>query len=171
MQLRFLPARAHHARAIIGRLRERDRAELLAYYGAGADLLHLAEFSLAKSTFAEVCLCEADLLGIYGLVPLTVLGNTSQVWLMVSEAVDRYPRAFLRASRLALERLYRRSSALTNFVDLADPTVGRWLEWLGARYLPNGKREEGHLFGQFILRSPQALAALQATDGATCLLA
>lgn len=168
-RLRFAPARAHHCRAVIEQLRERDVAELRALYGPDTNLLGLAEFALAASSFAEACFYEAELLAIYGLVPMTVLGHTSQVWLMVTRAVDRHPRAFLRASRLVLANLHRLSGALTNHVDVADEAVARWLDWLGATYVAQPWRDGRHVFAQFMLRAPTVRRALEATKGATCL--
>lgn len=149
--LRFVPAESHHARLLAGEVRERDAAELaLRFQGAPQEI---ALRCIHESSDAWACFYEADLLALYGVSPLTLLGGSAQVWLICTRAIERHPRAFARASVMALYALQRNWRTLTNFVDTSDAAVLRWLDWLGAELVLEHVNCPEAPFQQFILSS------------------
>jgi hypothetical protein len=148
VKLRYTAPNVGDALLIARRMRPQDIAELRAGFGRGP--LEAIAHALEHATFARMVHYGFEPFGLYGTSPLSVLGGLAQVFIFVTDAVDRYPYAFARASKLAARELQGQHRMLMNFVDAKDERVLRWLRWLGARLLPPVERG-GRLFHQFIL--------------------
>lgn len=146
--IRFETAQPRHASLIAGCMRERDIAEVRAGWQMRPyDAIRKA---LGASYYARVCLYGLEPLAIYGLAPLS--GGASQVWVFGTAWIDRHPIAFARASRRALNEIYRHASCVTNLIDLGDEPAVRWLTWLGGSYVAPPAPRADRVFRQFILR-------------------
>lgn len=156
MKLRFEVAKESHARLIVEHMRQVDIQEVRALSGLGP--LAAMSVALSKSCYARVCFLEHIPLALFGLAHLSLLGESAQVWCFGTRFIRDYPLSFLKASRIGLAELYRRSRVLTSYVDVEDVPAQRWLAALGALYVLQPEEHGGRLFNQFVLahRTPKA---------------
>lgn len=87
--------------------------------------------SIAGSSEAWAGLAGGELVCLFGVAPLTLVGVTGIPWLMGSVRLEQHQRAFLRRNRDFVERWNREYPVLRNFVDVRNKTSQRWLRWLG----------------------------------------
>lgn len=160
MSIRLVPATAHHAHIIARHMRGNDAIHVLAQTGR-MPVDAIAAALAASPRYARVLFLDLVPLAMFGLSPLTVLGDSAQVWCFGTRHIDQHPILFLRQSRRILPQLLAQASVLTNLV--ADKDLGgrRWLSLLGASYVLQPRVLNGRLFDQFIL-------AAHAKAGAQC---
>lgn len=97
--------------------------------------------SMALSTFAFTFFLCGEMAGMWGVwpafPPTTALGTEPVVgvWLLTTTAVDRHPKAFLKASRAVLASLLDKYPALVNVVDARYERAIRWARHLGFEVL------------------------------------
>ena len=154
MRLRFEYPTAGHARIVAANMRARDIAEIKSGWSLEPEEAILAAVRNSPSEAATL-FYGLEILAIFGLVQLSILGESAQVWCFGTTAIDRYPLTFARASRRVLSALHRHARVLTNVVDASDIRALRWLKFLGATYVLEPELRGGRVFGQFILASQQ----------------
>lgn len=147
--MRFEIARPHHARVIAASMRARDIAEIRA--GWDKEPLEAIYEAMHGSIYARTLFCDLEPLCMYGLAPLSVLSGSARVWVFGTQAIDKHPVAFARASRLGVAALFCHCSLMTNLVDSEDTAAMRWLEWLGGTCVLPLHRRGNRLFAQFVL--------------------
>lgn len=127
----IVPARGKHINGIARRMRPADAAECKAMAGlpprAGLRL------SMMRSR-AFTGLCDGRPEVMFGTSDLNVLAGIGSVWLLATDAVERYPREFLRYSVKWRPKLFERYSVLRNVVSVDNAASIRWLTWLGAEF-------------------------------------
>lgn len=111
------------------RLRPRDRAALEAL----GDPVRVVEAGLANSVAAWAVDLDGEIAVLYGVRVVNLLDDRAYVWMLGTDAVDKHPVAFLRHSRIALERLRGRYSLLYGEIESDFEASVRWLTWCGAR--------------------------------------
>lgn len=94
------------------------------------------EDSIRHSSEAWAGLADGELVCLFGVAPLTLIGVTGVPWLMGSVTIERHQRAFLRRNRNFIDRWQAEYPVLRNFVDSRNTTSQRWLRWLGFRIDP-----------------------------------
>lgn len=153
MRVRIVQAAHHHVRLIAANMRAADRAEVLAGWDTGHGSVKRCIYEALESSprYARTAFVGLEVLAIYGLTAISILGDSACVWCFGTEAIDRHRLAFARASRAALADMHRQARVLTNYVAADDARAQRWLEYLGATYVLQPERRGGRLFGQFIL--------------------
>jgi hypothetical protein len=87
--------------------------------------------SVERSAAAWAGLADGELVCLFGVVPLTLVGITGIPWLLGAESVTRYGRPFLRRNRAWLREMLREFPVLRNVVDARNTVSIRWLAWLG----------------------------------------
>lgn len=122
----IVPATVAHAEALARTLRRGDFDEGLAL---GLDPYAAAVSSVVDSKVAYAALFDEKVAACAGVVDLG--RRTGQVWMLSSTVVDRHPRAFLKTSRLVLERLMEDFDVLSNVIDSRYEAALRWARWLG----------------------------------------
>lgn len=150
MKLRFEYPTPGHARIVAASMRERDVLEVRAGWGMEPEAAILAAID-ASPREACALFYGLELLAIFGLSHLSILGDSAQVWCFGTRAIDRHPMTFARASKRILSALFRHARILTNIVDIGDEKALRWLRFLGGTYVLQPELRGGRLFGQFIL--------------------
>jgi len=150
--IHYEDATTRHARIIAGSMRPSDVAEV--WDGWGLEPFEAIRVAITGSFYARTMFCGMEPLAIFGLAPLSIMGGASRVWVFGTSAIDRHGFAFARASRKALDDLLTRASVITNLIDTGDVRAGRWLDWLGARYVSQPLSKEGRVFAQFVLAAP-----------------
>ena len=121
------PATVEDALALV--LRQADREEVEAL--TGRDAREALVESVVRSAAAWAGLANGELLCLFGVVPVSLVGVTGIPWLLGSDAVTRYGRPFLRRNRVYLREMLREFPVLRNVVDARNTVSIRWLEWLG----------------------------------------
>ena len=110
-------------------LRQADREEVEAL--TGRDPREALVESVARSASAWAGLADGELVCLFGVVPMTLVGVTGIPWLLGAESVTRYGRPFLRRNRAWLREMRHAFPVLRNVVDARNTVSIRWLEWLG----------------------------------------
>lgn len=157
---RVVPAIERHAHLVASNMRARDREEIRDGWEMEPEAAIIE--CLTKSYLARTAYLGLEILAIYGLSPITVLGRTSQVWCFGTTAIDEHPLVFARASKRELADLHHHASLLTNLVDVNDSLAMKWLAFLGATRVLQPERRGARLFGQFILAGAERQRCRQA---------
>lgn len=131
----LLPAREVDARELAPVLRREDQAEVLALLGP-VDLVDgPAESLLEGLASAREAWTARDAGGriicMAGVSRMSLIGSTGVPWLLGSDLVTAYRRAFLVESRRMVARWLTVFEVLRNVVDARYATALRWMRWLG----------------------------------------
>ena len=87
--------------------------------------------SIRDSSEAWAGLAGGELVCLFGVAPLTLIGVTGIPWLMGSVLMEKHQRAFLRRNRAMVDHWQGMFPILRNFVDARNVTSQKWLRWLG----------------------------------------
>lgn len=115
--------------ALILPLRRADRDEVEAL--SGRNPREVLVESVERSASAWAGLADGKLVCLFGCVPLTLIGVTGVPWLLGSDDVCAYSRAFLRRNRAYVAEMLAAFPILANVVDARNTVSVRWLRWLG----------------------------------------
>lgn len=74
---------------------------------------------------------DGELLGIFGLSPISYVPDVVQPWLLTTSLADRKPVLFVRLSKELFSVLRRRHDGMINFVDARYERALRWARMLG----------------------------------------
>lgn len=129
IEVTILPATMGDAVELAPRMRQSDRDEVLA--SAGFTPFEALVKSLELSDRAYSLRFGAELGAMYGVAAHRNVRGVGVPWLLTSTEVDRYPVAFLRQSKPALEEMLGMYDALINYVDARYTAALRWAKWLG----------------------------------------
>ena len=145
------PAMVEDALALV--LRQADREEVKAL--TGRDPREALVESVERSAAAWAGLANGELVCLFGVVPVSLVGVTGIPWLLGSDAVTRYGRPFLRRNRTYLREMLREFPVLRNVVDARNTVSIRWLEWLGFTFgAPQPMGVRGLPFIPFTMSAP-----------------
>jgi RimJ/RimL family protein N-acetyltransferase len=145
------PATAADALALVLRRADREEVEAL----TGRDPHEALVASVERSAAAWAGLADGELVCLFGIVPMTLVGVTGIPWLLGAESVTRYGRPFLRRNRAWLREMLREFPVLRNVVDARNTVSIRWLEWLGFTLgAPQPMGARGLPFIPFEMRAP-----------------
>lgn len=128
--MRTVPATGEHAIELGNNMRAADAAEVMA--SDGFRPIDAVLRSMDVSTFSKALLIGGAVACIWGVMPApdprTHIGIP---WALTSPLVERYPKVFLKACRLALVEMLARYRILINSIDARHTQALRWAEWLG----------------------------------------
>lgn len=77
-----------------------------------------------------------ELACIYGLRASSLLSEEAYLWLITTDAVDRYPFTFVRHSQIVIQDLKNMFPKITGVVEADYKRSIKWLRWLGAKIGP-----------------------------------
>jgi hypothetical protein len=120
-----------HAYDLAEALREADRLEVEA--ATGRDVLPVLIESIETSSEAWAVHVDGRLLCVWGVVPLeeSLLGRVGAGWLLTTDLVERYAKAFWRLCLRLLPGLLERWDLLVNAIDVRHEKAIRWARRLG----------------------------------------
>lgn len=145
----IVPATAAHIHEMAPRVRAADRAEIAALgYGVEEGLLA----SLRTSLWARVALCRGRPICIWGLGAGSLLGGVGGPWMISTPLIERFPRQFLRESRVQVAEMLGQFPILRGVVDARYAGALRWMRWLGFE-MSDPIRINGVPFHNFELRA------------------
>jgi len=73
---------------------------------------------------------------MFGVTPLDILAGTGSPWLLAATQLGSHYVAFIRLSKVYLEKQLDVFPHLVNFIDARNTLPVRWLKWLGFRFDP-----------------------------------
>ncbi|MEW8025545.1 MAG: hypothetical protein AB2777_21100 [Candidatus Thiodiazotropha endolucinida] len=115
--------------------------------------------SIALSPKAYTLRVEGELVCIFGVGMLSMIGPEGVPWLLGTNAIKRHRRLFLELSKPISTHLLSKYAHLRQLVDVRNRLSVRWLKWLGFDF--NGPVEagrNGELF--FVVTMENDLCAL-----------
>ncbi len=131
-----------------------DYAEVLALgQDPRAALIQSVEMSASGEAWAG--LADGELVCLFGVVPLSLVGVTAVPWLLGSPLVQMHGRTFLRLNKQFIERWRRDYPVLRNVVHARHRRAVRWLQWLGFTLgEPVSMEPHGAPFHPFVMETP-----------------
>lgn len=150
VDIRFVPARAAHARTIARRMRQADIDEVMA--SSSKSPFEALAFSLRRSALAWTATINGRPEVMFGVADLNILAGVGAPWLLGTKAVETHSIAFLRQSAWWRDQLLSRYPILRNFVHDRNAVAIRQLRWMGFRLL-DPVTINGHAFRLFELRA------------------
>lgn len=79
---------------------------------------------------------DGEALAFWGYRPITILGNSCQMWLFSTPLVEKHKVLFARETARHLAQALHHWGEITVLVDLRYERAVKWLRWLG--FLPKG---------------------------------
>ena len=123
------PARPEDALELAPRLRMADRREVMASHGHRG--LQALENSLRRSEEAWAVRRDGELLTLFGVARVALLGREGSPWLLGSRSLVHHKRALLHFGRSHVAGWRESYDYLENWVDARNALSIRWLRWLG----------------------------------------
>jgi hypothetical protein len=121
------------ARYVGARLRAGDAAEVLLL---GLDGVEAIERSMRDSFASECIVIDGEPAAVLGLSMPDLASGVGVPWILTTDAVERHPIAFGRATRRILNRALDVAYRLENFTDARYTRALAWIEWLGFNIEP-----------------------------------
>lgn len=121
-----------HVKEMAPIVREADRIEIFAATGETPKEALLG--SLERSSMAKTMLADGEIIGMFGLVPVSILSSVTIAWFISTDNLEKYKIAFARDCRKNRKNLYGLKThydILINYVDARYKTSLMWLQWLG----------------------------------------
>jgi hypothetical protein len=119
-------AAQEHIPALVARMRDADRRECLA---TGAEPAATLQELLHKSELARTAFVGEEPMAMFGVIRRGA--GPALIWSLTTDAVDRHPKAFWRASKAVMQQLGRVYPVLTQCVDARYAAAVRWVRRLG----------------------------------------
>ena len=116
------------------RLREEDRAEVLA--ACGVDPRYLLPMYVADGRGVRVSGIEGGPPEIvFGFDPVFYNKEIAVAWMLSTPAIYDHPVEFTVNARYHWNKAHERFHTLTNFIDERNTRHIQWLEWMGAKII------------------------------------
>lgn len=150
-----------HAEAMLPHMRQADIDE------CWAAARHTPEQALLDglrySTACWAGIVDGEVVCMFGVAPLSLLGAVGIPWMLGTDAIERHQFAFLRRSRAYLPTMMALYGTLANYVDERNVVAQRWLRWMGfALREPEPFGPDRMLFRRFEMR--RAPCAIQQAE-------
>ncbi len=102
--------------------------------------LRILERYVLVSQSVWYCDINGKFLGIWGVIPPTLMSDQAYLWFHNNEAIDNHEFIYIRHSQVAIAEILQEWKMIIGHTS-ADATKSiRWLKWLGAEfYAPEGK--------------------------------
>jgi len=92
--------------------------------------------SCLDSVQAFTIIHDYHLVGMFGIVPDSLIGERAQVWLLTTEEIYNMRIRFLKLTRHFIDEMRKSYPVLYNWVDARNEQCVRWLKWAGAEVFP-----------------------------------
>lgn len=129
--VQLLPSTLDHAHRLAPLLRAEDIAEGAAL-GRDASQALIRSFELSEVCYSAIF--DGEVAALCGVVPgvRTHLASVDRLWMLSGRGCSKFPKAFLRSSRVVLAVLQLRYDLLSNIIDARYRGALRWAESMGA---------------------------------------
>jgi len=126
---RIIEARVAHIPEIASRVRDADVLELWSL--SCLTPAQAMYYGLNLSKWARTGFIGGEAACMFGIVPVSVVGNVARPWMVGTSLLDRYAKTFLRKCAAEVEEMQSRYRRLENYIDARNVRAIAWLEWLG----------------------------------------
>jgi hypothetical protein len=148
--VQVIPATLEHAQELLPHVRQADIDEFESGWSMTPD--QVLTYGLQHSAFCWAGLANGEVVTIFGVTPASILTGSGTPWLIASDRLDKYSRAFIRHSRPLLAGILETFPRLENYVDARNIAAKQWLHWMGFRlYDPVPAGPNGMLFHRFTM--------------------
>lgn len=89
---------------------------------------------VAVSTMVWAADLDGELLGVWGLIPPTLLSDQAYLWLHTTEAVQEHEFVVVRRSQIELKKMLEIYPRIVGQCLIGETRSIRWLRWLGAEF-------------------------------------
>lgn len=132
-------------------LRPQDRAECLA--GGVIDIREAIADGVANSLLCWSATVDGQVACIFGVRPLTFLGETGIPWMLGTPLVADNARVFIKNSRPYIAQMLRAYPYLINYVHAPNRQAIAWLKRMGFAVGPIVQASTGEMFHPFEMRA------------------
>jgi len=115
-------------------LRPEDRREIAGM--TGADFLTEIRHCVASSACCWSCLCDGQLLAIFGVICTNPFRKHGIIWMLSTEHTVDHKMYAGRMTRKGLNAILQDWEYLYNYVDEGNNRTIAWLKWMGAKVYP-----------------------------------
>jgi hypothetical protein len=129
------PATLADVLTVAERLREEDRAEVLAAAGVDPRLVFPAQLREGREMFAAGIETEDRAEILFGCDPMAGDPSVGIIWLVSTPVMYDHPVEFVMTSKRIFRDYQDRFQVLTNFVDVRNERHIKWLKWLGCHMI------------------------------------
>lgn len=136
---------------LIANIRHDDKQELEASHGNYKQAIQL---SFNKSKYKWAIYADGEFVCLFGMHPLGLLSDTSLIWMLGTDLIEKNKGAFIRHSQEYIKAMLSVSPVLTNWCDVRNKKTIRWLKLMGFTFFkaePYGIK--GYPFYRFELRA------------------
>jgi len=133
-RVKFLQPTLGHVRAVALSMREIDRIECETI--GGHDPETALRNSIKRSEWAVTAEVDDEPICIFGVAPVTYLGDAALPWMLGTDGIERHNRLVLRHSRRWVDKMIDSYPRLCNIVHADNEVSIRWLQWCGFRIDP-----------------------------------
>ncbi|WP_338506408.1 hypothetical protein VRB95_11030 [Erwinia aphidicola] len=128
-RVEIIPTTQQHIDELLPHVRQADKDEFWATAMMTAD--QVLQYGLKHSTGCWTGLADGAVVTIFGVTPASLLTGYGTPWLVASDRLDQYSRAFIRHSRPLLAAMLTRFPRMENYVDARNTAAKQWLHWMG----------------------------------------
>lgn len=112
-------------------LREPDRLEVLA---GGLTPFEALTESYKASSIRLSLLFNDKVIGMFGIVPKSLLGQEATIWLLTAPEIEQMKLSFVKLSKMYVKLFLEQYPVLENWVDGRYIQAIKWLKLLGAEF-------------------------------------
>ncbi|EFM18633.1 hypothetical protein [Pantoea sp. aB] len=143
-------ANNQHIEQLLPHVRQADIEEFESGWAMTPEqVLH---YGIEKSSFCWAGIADGDVVAIFGVTPASILTGNGTPWLVASDRLQKYSRAFIRHSKPLLAGILETFPRLENYVDARNIAAKQWLHWMGFQlYDPVPAGPNGMLFHRFTM--------------------
>ncbi len=114
-------------------LRDVDKRELHALYGAELNSCTVLEESLKNSLYCFSGFCDGEIIGMFGIGGNVLSGN-GIIWLLSSDKIKKFNRELLTQSKQFIAYSLNIYTSLSNIIDCRNKINIRFLKHLGFQF-------------------------------------
>lgn len=131
LKVTFKPTTIEDVLAIADRLRDKDREEVQSQGFTSGEAL---KTSFEASFISYSAYLNEKIICIFGIVPVSLIGNRATIWMLGSEELNQIKLSFVKYTREFIDFFLGKYPLLENWVDGRYNQAIKWLQLCGAEF-------------------------------------
>lgn len=131
LKIDIIDATEEHVKTLVDNIREPDRVECEVL---GGNIEHMIKYSVDKSISAKAFVVNGDLVCIFGIGKINLLGGAAHPWMLATDDINKYWFSFVRRSIEVVNKWKTEHKWMQNFVHVENDLSIKWLKWLGFKF-------------------------------------